>query len=455
MSDDEIARPERSPGQKMLFAILVAALLAVPLFAVYLLVYDRESQSQVARASIAQGWGGAQVIAGPMLVIPYNVTSKQVVEENDKQVEKTVTTRHELFLAPQSADIRTALDTQAKAYSIYKAVVYQSRNRGMAQFALPADLDRLGVPRENLEFARAELRFAIGDVRGLSGTPPTVTLAGKSLALQPGKGLRETGNNGFFTPFDAGALAQGALAFQFDYALRGNGSMSLLPMGGDTHWTVESNWPSPSFQGSFLPDRHDPLGKGFRASWRTGNLALGKTLATVDGGADQAGDHGQAPVEAAAARVDLVTPVDLYDQVNRSVKYGFLFIGFTFVAFLMFDVIGGVRVSPVEYLLVGAGLILFFVMLLAFAEVAGFAAAYAIAAAAIIGLLTAYSAAVLRSWRRGGFIAVLLTALYGVLYVLLSLEQYSLVIGSVLLFFALAAVMYLTRGLDWGQRRLA
>ncbi len=119
----------------------------------------------------------------------------------------------------------------------------------------------------------------------------------------------------------------------------------------------------------------------------------------------------------------------------------------------MFDVIGGVRVAVVEYLLVGAGLVLFFVMLLAFAEVIGFALAYCLAAAAIIGLLSAYSAAVLKSWRRGGYIAALLAALYGVLYVLLSLEAYSLLIGSLLLFAALAGVMYLTRGLDWSGLR--
>ncbi|MDB5675127.1 MAG: colicin resistance protein, partial [Sphingomonas bacterium] len=174
-------------------------------------------------------------------------------------------------------------------------------------------------------------------------------------------------------------------------------------------------------------------------------------LVSVDDDSRQQGEVGAA----AGASVNLVTPVDLYDQVNRSVKYGFLFIGFTFTAFLMFDVIGGVRVSPIEYLLVGAGLILFFVMLLAFAEVVGFTPAYGIAAAAIIGLLTAYSAAVLGSWRRGGYIAGLLMGLYAALYVLLSLEAYSLLIGSLLLFVALAGVMYLTRGLDWGARRLA
>ena len=142
-------------------------------------------------------------------------------------------------------------------------------------------------------------------------------------------------------------------------------------------------------------------------------------------------------------------PVDLYSQVDRAAKYGFLFIGFTFLAFLLFDLVGGVSVSPVEYLLVGAALILFFVLLLAFAEVIGFTFAYLVASAAIVGLNTAYSAAVLRSWRRAGFIMGLLSALYGVLYILLSLEAFSLLIGSLLLFAALAALMYLTRRLNW------
>ena len=155
------------------------------------------------------------------------------------------------------------------------------------------------------------------------------------------------------------------------------------------------------------------------------------------------------------AQVSLVEPVDLYSQVNRSTKYGFLFIGFTFLAFLLFDVIGGVRVSAVEYLLVGAGLVLFFVLLLAFAEVIGFALAYILASAAIAGLNTAYSAAVLKSWRRAGFIGALLVGLYAMLYVLLSLEAYSLLIGSLMLFVALAAVMYVTRNLNWGGRPAA
>ena len=136
-------------------------------------------------------------------------------------------------------------------------------------------------------------------------------------------------------------------------------------------------------------------------------------------------------------------------KVNRSVKYGFLFIGFTFLAFFLFDVVGGARVAAAEYLLTGAGLVLFFVLLLAFAEVVGFTVAYLLASAAIIGLLTAYSAAVLKSWKRARFMAALLVGLYALLFVLLNLEAWSLLIGAVLLFVALAGVMYATRNVDW------
>ena len=146
-------------------------------------------------------------------------------------------------------------------------------------------------------------------------------------------------------------------------------------------------------------------------------------------------------------------PVDLYSRVNRATKYGFLFIGFTFLTLLMFDIIGGVRVAAVEYLLMGAAIVLFFVLLLAFAEVIGFTAAYIVASVAIAGLNTAYSAAVLGSWKRGYVIGGLLIALYAVLYILLGLEAFSLLIGSVLLFLALAGVMYATRRIDWSGAR--
>ena len=453
---------ERTPGGKLLVAIGIAALLAIPLFITYLLVYDRQSQSDTARASIAEGWGGPQTIAGPILAIPYPEQVTENVNEGGQQVARARTVWRELTLAPETAAITTRIAPERRSRSIYEAVLFEARSSGTARFVLPADLARFGIAADQLRFDRAELRFGLRDARGLIGKPPAILVDGQPATLQPGKGLAATEGSGFFAWLDAAALRDRAVTTRFAMAFRGNGWLALAPAAGDTQWTVTSPWPHPSFQGGFLPARHRIGADGFSATWRVGNLALGSALVATGDPADAstartAGDRFTTAIPAGdyEARVDLVSPVDLYSQVNRSVKYGFLFIGFTFMAFLMFDVIGGVRVATVEYLLVGAGLVLFFVMLLAFAEVIGFLAAYVLASAAIVGLLTTYSAAVLKSWQRAGYIAALLGALYGLLYILLSLEAYSLLIGSILLFAALAGIMYLTRNLDWGGLRTA
>jgi inner membrane protein len=450
---------ERTPGQKLALAILIGVLLAVPLFSIWLLIYDREQQSETARASIAEGWGGPQLIAGPLLAIPYRTLVTETVTEANLPVVRSHPVWQELILSPEIVDMATRIAPERRKRSIYEVVVYQAALQGKARFVMPADLSRLGIAPGDMALDRAELRFGLSDPRGLFGQPPRVSVAGQLLRLQPGGGTATTAGAGFFAWLDAAPLAGAPLLVDYAYSFRGNGWLSLAPQGGDTRWHVSSSWPNPSFQGGFLPTSRSVGAKGFDATYRVGNLALGQSLVTTSAPqADRADPAATPDAQPGAqpqagnyeARVDLVQPVDLYSQVSRSAKYGFLFIGFTFLAFLLFDVIGGVRVSGVEYLLVGAGLILFFVLLLALAEVIGFALAYLVASAAIIGLNTAYSAAILKSWRRAGFIGALLVGLYVVLYILLSLEAFSLLIGSLMLFVALAAVMYLTRNLNWG-----
>lgn len=453
------SRGERTPGGKFGMAVLLGFLLSIPLFAIWLLVYDRQSQSETARASIAEGWGGPQIMAGPLLVIPYQAQTTETVDEGGKSVTRTKTIWRELTLAPEVATLDTVIKPERRSRSIYDAVVYEAAVKGQARFVLPADLPRFGVEVASLAFDRAELRFGLSDARGLFGPPPRVTVNGKALVLQPGNGLPATTGAGFFTWLDARDLVSAPITADFGYDFRGNGWLTLSPRAGDTTWKVSSPWPSPSFTGGFLPATRSVTAKGFTATYRVGNLALGQSL-VQSGEAAPVERADRAPSRAATrqdagdyeARVDLVQPVDLYDQVSRASKYGFLFIGFTFLAFLMFDVIGGVLVSGVEYLLVGVGLILFFVLLLAFAEVVCFMLAYLIASAAIIGLITAYSASILKSRQRAVYVGGLLIALYAVLYILLSLEAYSLLIGSVMLFAALAVVMYVTRNLDWAGR---
>ena len=455
---------ERTPAFKLLLAILVAAALAIPIFMVWFLVYDRQSQAQQATASITEGWGGRQAVSGPVLVIPYRATASDTVIENGRSVTRTRDVMRELRLAPEVTEVSSSVAPERRKRSIYEAVVYDTTMSGKARFAFPPDLARHGVTVADMDLPRAELRFGVSDPRGL-GANPKVAANGQALRLQPGGG--SGAGRGFFAWIDAGTLTSRPIVVDYSYALRGNSSLTLAPDAGETIWSVKSPWPHPSFGGDFLPEarRIDP--KGFNAVYRIGNLALGRSLvSTGDAGqsnlADRVNPNATSMVAEArdsgtpqVASISLIQPVDLYSRVDRSAKYGFLFIGFTFLALLMFDVIGGVRVSPVEYLLMGAALVLFFVLLLAFAEVIGFTPAYIIAAGAIAGLNTAYSAAVLNSWRRAYFIGGLLVGLYAVLYVLLSLEAFSLLIGSLLLFAALAGVMYGTRRVDWSTPREA
>jgi inner membrane protein len=455
----------RTPGFRLFLAIVVAAALTIPLFSVWLLVYDRQNQEQQATTSITAGWGGAQAMAGPLLVIPYRANVTETVVENGQSVTRTNQVTKELTLAPEAVELSTDIRPTLRKRSIYRAVVYDAAIAGKARFAFPPDLARSGVDAAQMDMSKAELRFGLSDPRGL-GANPRVAAAGRALKMIPGGG--SGGGRGFFAWLDASSLTTQPIVVDFAYDFRGNAALSLVPQAGDTSWTVKSTWPSPSFGGDFLPDTNPVSSHGFRATYRIGNLALGRSLiSTGDPGSSNLVDRVPPPVakspESApegsdtpqTATISLIQPVDLYSQVNRAVKYGFLFIGFTFLALLMFDVIGGVAVSMVEYLLMGAALVLFFVLLLAFAEVIGFTAAYVLASAAIALLNTAYSAAVLGTWRRAAFIGGLLAGLYAVLYILLSLEAYSLLIGSLLLFAALAGVMYATRTIDWGAKREA
>ncbi len=473
----EELRKERSPGMKLLMAALIGFVLMVPLMLVYALVWDRQNQSQTAQGAINAGWGGDQVIAGPVIVVPFRTTQTQNEQIDGKTVTRVVEVEKLLYISPTENRVTTAVKPEERRKSIYRSVLYEAQVSGAAKFELPADLPRFGVTRERLLWDRAELRMGASDARGLT-KGGTLRANGAGLAVQPGKGPGSTNGQGFFAflPWQG----EGSLAVDYSFGLRGSRSLSLVPRGGQTGWEVSSTWASPSFSGAFLPETRTISDSGFKASYTVDKLALGQAPVAMDEAGPPLIDDGSgqgkiisvtqearydAPSaaspasgsaveaisgQARAVTVGLIEPVNLYSKVDRSVKYGFLFIGFTFLAYFLFDVVAGARVAAAEYLLTGAGLVLFFVMLLAFAEVIGFTLAYLAASAAIIGLLTAYGAAVLKSWRRAQFMGALLVGLYALLFVLLNLEAWSLLIGSLLLFAALAGVMYATRNVDWG-----
>lgn len=444
---------ERTPVFKLFLASLVALCLIIPLLMIYALVYDRQDQSQTAQDSIAAGWGGPQTIVGPVIVIPYTEENIEQVTTNGKETSRTVRVTKELYLSAEKHDLNTIINPKRKSRSIYESVLYNAQNSGSATFKLPEDFSRYGIEVETLKLDNIELRFGISDARGMQSNS-SVKVNGKSYKLNPGKGLNASNNSGFFSFIDWDAKT--VLKVDYSYSIRGNKSLQLVPRGAETSWDVQSEWPHPSFTSSFLPTTSNITDTGFSSSHDISNLALGQSILLKndpgpavdnDSYSSKASNNGVSQ----SAVISMVEPVNLYSQVDRATKYGFMFIGFTFLAFLMFDIVGGARVSSAEYLLTGAGLVLFFVMLLAFAEVVGFALAYLIAGGAITGLLTSYSAAVLKSWKRAQVIGGLLIGLYAALYTLLNLEGYSLLIGSIMLFIALAILMWTTRAVNWSS----
>ena len=239
--------------------------------------------------------------------------------------------------------------------------------------------------------------------------------------------------------------------------LHGSVGFRIVPAGEQTDVHLVSPWPSPSYQGTWLPTRHSTGESGFDARWSIPNLGRGLPSILTDEPIAVAAAPGRDRTTALGALsglafgVDLIDPVDTYRLADRSVKYAFLFIVFTLGFLWLVEVLLGVPVHPVQLLLVGAALTIFYLLELSLAEHVGFKPAYAIATAAIVGMITAYAAAFLRSWRRAFALGAAVAALYGYLYIVLVNEDAALLVGSIGLFAALAAVMYLTRKVDWSR----
>ncbi len=241
----------------------------------------------------------------------------------------------------------------------------------------------------------------------------------------------------------AGRQPGRAVEFSLRLSLRGGKSIGFLPFGEETRVKLESPWPSPSFVGSFLPARPEVGPDGFKADWYV--LSLGRSYPQ----AWLAGEVEPKNLSASRFAVDLLIPVDAYLKSERSVKYGILFVLLPFIALFLYEVGTHVRVHPMQYLLVGLAECLFYLLLLSLSEHMAFDLAYLASAAATVALVSVYASAVLRGWRRAAVVPPLLAAAYGFLYAALQSEDYALLIGSLGLFVLLAAVMLLTRHVDW------
>ena len=429
----------------------IALLLQIPVEMIRGLVAERKQARDSVMAEVARGSSEAQRLIGPVLYVPWTRRSTETTTTMDDSGRRRTTSKEkvehgQVALLPATLSMDGKLDLQQKHRGIYTAQVYTLNATLRGSFALPPGLGVREGPG-TLEWGRALLVFGIQDTRGIRDRVQ-IDWDGTQPALYPGGVDAAGAPNGIHA--DLGALPAGKAPatheFRIVLSLLGTGRLDIVPSGAATTVSLASAWPHPSFSGRILPDAGTRISAaGFSASWRTShfatNLAQLHQRCVQSRQCDAFNQHSIA--------VSFVQPVDLYQTVERSVKYGFLFIGLTFAAFFLFEVLKRLAIHPVQYALIGISLAIFFLLLISLSEHLGFGPAYAIATGSCVALNGYYAGHVLKSPRRGAIFALALGALYGLLYVLLRMEDHALLMGSLLVFACVAFMMVATRRVDW------
>lgn len=435
----------RTLGFKLGAIALLILLLLIPLLMIDGLIDERQQARDGVLANIAQSSSYSQQVTGPILVVPY----RRVIREwktNEKTGQRYLDESEEhsrLFFLPERLRLVGDVDTELRARGIYQARLYKSDSRVSGQFVLPANYgieDGLADYRFEAPF----LAVGISDIRGISNALK-LELNGRSFDFQPGSGDPVLAG-GVHVPLPSLLTAEVQnLDFAFDLKLQGTESLSITPVGRDSQVELKSGWPHPSFVGEFLPAEREVRGDGFSARWQTSFFATDMEAALANCAYAERCEAFNSKVFG----VSFVDPVDQYLKTDRAIKYALLFICLTFAGFFLMEVLKRLAVHPVQYALVGLALAFFYLLLLSLSEHLEFALAYGLSAAACVLLVGFYVSHVLHSWARGAGFTAGLAALYGMLYGLLSAEDYALLMGSLLVFGLLACVMVLTRKLDW------
>ncbi|AGA90817.1 Inner membrane protein involved in colicin E2 resistance [Thioflavicoccus mobilis 8321] len=438
--------------------------LTVPLGMVDQLVRERAGRQHAVEAEIAASSAGAQTLLGPVLVLPYTQVytesywADEPVSGGTQRLRRTREVKKEgqTLIMPQLAQITLAGDTAVKRRGLFKAMMYDLDGVIEGHFEIPT---RPEVDRQRngkITWKTPYLSLGISDTRGVVRAP-ALEWDGTGYNFRQGARLGNTVPNGIHaelpslipdqTPSDT-PNAPRIISFRIELGFRGTQSVGFVPLAENTQVALSSTWPHPSFQGRFLPntDTQRINADGFHAEWEISGLA---TTAAAALRADLAAGRTRGSECAEWFGVRFIEPVNVYSLVDRALKYGILFIGLSFAAFFLFELLKSLRIHPAQYLLVGLALALFFLLLLSLSEHIDFTQAYLVATLACVGLQGFYLSHVLGSTRRGLSFAALLSMLFAALYGLLVSEDVALLMGSLLLFGLLALTMVLTRKLDW------
>lgn len=419
---------------------LIGGLLLIPLSMIEHTIGERTMHRAEAIRAIAASSAGEQSIAGPVLTIPVveEYDDEQIEEVNGETRKKSVRRKrtHTITVLPRQLDFKGELNVEKRAYGLHETAVFEMQGGMTGSFEMPgpAALPTLGQ-NATLAWGAPVVSVSVADAHGISGEPK-IQLAGASLTPRGGSKAGGTTNGFHAIAGQVSSERVATLPFRIEMGLAGTGSFDFVPVGETTTAELKGNWPHPSFGGNYLPRSRDVTKEGFSARWATTALASNVSATQLKNGAD-------------GFQVRLIDPVDIYRQSLRAVKYGVLFIVLSFTAFFMFEHLRTLPIHPIQYLLVGLAQAVFFLLLTSLSEHIAFPLAYLAAAAASIALIGVYLASILRGWWRGLGFSGALTILYSALYGILRSEQNALLLGSLLLFLALASLMLGTRRIDW------
>ncbi len=410
----------------IVIGILILVLL-IPAGMIRRLIQERNSLRNSAISEVSYKWGNPQTIGGPIITIPYKIYYKK-----DKEIIEDIQYAH--FL-PEDLNIQGEVYPEERKRGIYKVVVYKTKLNFEGTFNKP-DFSDWKIQDKNILWDQATLSILIPDMRGIKDAIK-VQWNKEQYDVNPGIN-HQTTYTGVSTLIDLGDEKK--YDFQFDLKLNGSEYLYFVPLGKQTDVELTSDWANPSFDGAFLPVDHNVSENGFEAKWKV--LHLNRSYPQQWIGESYG-------INSSSFGVKLLLPVDHYQKSERSVKYAIMFISLTFLIFFFTEILNKKRIHPIQYLLVGLGLSIFYTLLVSLSEHFSFNLAYFIASFAIIALITAYSYSMLKNGRLTSIVALVLVILYAFLFIILQLQDYSLLLGSIGLFLALAIVMYLSRKVNW------
>ncbi len=432
----------RSVTLKLLSIGILILLMLIPTGMISSLIRERRTLRDESLSEVSSKWGYAQTIAGPVISVPYIVRSL-----NDKG-KTEYETRFAHFL-PESLTVKGNMLPEKRYRGIYVVVLYNAKLQISGTFS-SLNLRPLGIPVEDYRFDEAFVSVGISDMKGINGKI-NVHWNDSVYSLNPGIVTHDVFNSGASAQLTVSEKQQ--ISFSYELDLNGSTSLRFAPFGKETSVNIQSAWGSPSFEGYTLPQQRTVNDTGFAATWSMTQLnrnypqqGTGKFINVESGGDGYSNDQNDGY---ASFGVRLMLPVDEYQKTERSVKYCIMFIVITFITFFFVETMGKRRIHPIQYLLVGFAICLFYVLLLSISEQLNFDKAYMIGCVATLGLISYYAAHVFNNRKLSLIFSGMLALLYGFFYSLLQLEDYALLLGSIGLFIILGTIMYLTRKINW------